>query len=306
MRPQRRFLAWTLLAFVACSTTFAAEPEKPARPYLWKIEGAGKKPSWLFGTIHLQRPAVTKLPPSVTAAIGSADVINTEIPMDIPTIAGLMPKMALPEGKTLTKLLGKGLIADVEAEFAAVNPSLSVAAFDSFKPWAVAGLLIEMEDQVKYPTSLPVDMLIYQRAAMAGKEVGGIETPDEQFAIFDGLTEAEQVAMVKDTVRQMREFRAKGQSLTDLLTSLYLEGDLDKLVDELNKLDASEDPKFTEKFIESVLYQRNTRMAERIEKRLREHPDKSYFIAVGAAHLQGDRGLIALLGKAGFKLTRVE
>jgi uncharacterized protein YbaP (TraB family) len=58
--------------------------------------------------------------------------------------------------------------------------------------------------------------------------------------------------------------------------------------------------------MDRLLYRRNAIMAERIIKRLRDHPNTSYFFAVGAAHLQGNRGLIAALEKAGFRLTRVQ
>jgi uncharacterized protein YbaP (TraB family) len=57
--------------------------------------------------------------------------------------------------------------------------------------------------------------------------------------------------------------------------------------------------------MDRLRYRRNATMAGRIVRRLREHPDVSWFFAVGAAHLQGDRGLIAALEKAGFRLTRV-
>jgi uncharacterized protein YbaP (TraB family) len=282
-------------------------PSTAAAPLLWKIEGAGKKASWLFGTIHLPRPDVAKLPPAVRDAIDHSDAVYTEIPADMPTMLELMPKMMLPKGQTIQKVLGPKLTGDLEAEIKAINPALTLAPLSTLKPWAMVATVAQLEDQMKYPGTLALDMVIFQRAAMAGKRVGGIETPDEQIAVFEGFTDAEQIDMVADTVKQMREIREKGDSVSDMLAKLYLAGDLDRLVVELMQLDASADhPELTKKFLDRLLYERNARMAERIAKFMRDDSGTAWFFAVGAAHLQGDRGLLAALQKAGFKLTRVQ
>lgn len=274
---------------------------------MWKIESAGHKPSWIFGTIHLQRPDVAALAPAVLDAVDKADAVYTELPMNTETILGLTPKLMIPNGRTLGDLLGAQLTADLAAELKATNPALTLTPLEHMKPWAVAASLIELDDQLKYPGTLPLDVVIFQRAAMAGKEVGGLETPDEQLAIFEDLTAAEQATLVRDTITQLRAVRATGRIPSDILAELYLAGDLDKLVAELMKWDAaSGDTKFNEQLMERLLYHRNAIMAERIEKKLHEHPQTSFLFAVGAAHLQGPRGLLAALEKAGYRLTRAQ
>jgi uncharacterized protein YbaP (TraB family) len=243
----------------------------------------------------------------VRDAVDKADAVYTELPMDTETLLGLTPKLMIPGGKTLGDLLGAQLTADLTAELKSINPSLTLEPLEHLKPWAVAASLIELDDQLKYPGVLPLDIVLFQRAAMAGKEVGGLETPDEQLAIFEDLTAAEQVALLRDTITQLRAVRATGRTPSDILSELYLTGDLDKLVEEIMKWDAaSSDPKFTERLMERLLYRRNALMAGRIEKKLREHPEKSFLFAVGAAHLQGPRGLLAALEKAGYRLTRAQ
>jgi uncharacterized protein YbaP (TraB family) len=281
--------------------------DSPGAPYLWQItraDGSGA-PSWLFGTIHLQRPDVATLAPAVRDAVDRANAVYTELPMDTATILGLTPKLMIPDGKTLGDLLGPKLTADLSTEVKAINPALTLAPLEHLKPWAVAASLIELGDQMKYPGVLPLDVVVYQRAAMAGKEVSGLETPAEQLALFEDLTAAEQATLLSDTIAQLRAVRATGRTPSDILCELYLAGDLDKLVEELTKWDAAgSDPKFNERLTERILYRRNAIMAERIEKKLLEHPEKSFLFAVGAAHLQGPRGLIAALEKAGYTLTR--
>lgn len=299
------------LAFGFC-TALSAQPSDPkpktaAHPLLWKIEGAGKKASWLFGTIHLPRPDVAAIAPAVAKAITESDAVYTEIPSDVPSMLSVMPHMMLPKDQTLPKVLGPELTSELEKEIKTINPALSLGPLSKLKPWAMVATLAQLEDQMKYPGTLAMDMVIFQRAAMAGKKVGGIETPTEQISAFEDFTDAEQVVLVEETIQQIRKTRAEGNSVSDLLAKLYLEGDLDRLVTELMKMDASKDhPELTEKFLERLLYRRNVIMAERMTKKLRDEPETAWFFAVGAAHLQGDRGLISDLTKAGFKLTRVQ
>ncbi len=282
---------------------------KIAAPLLWKIASTadGAADSWLFGTIHLSRPELTTLPSRVREALDGADAVYTEIPADLPTMVALVPKMMLPDGATVDSVVGSENAAALEAAIQAINPALSLQPFSRFKPWAVIASILQLEDQMKYPGALALDMLLYQRAATAGKEVGGIETVDEQIAIFDSFTNAEHILMVEDTLRQLRALRDSKRSLSDQLTVLYLTGDLDHLVAELEKMESiTDNPELTARFKDRLLYRRNDLMAERMAKRLRARPGTSYFFAVGAAHLQGPRGLIAALEKAGFTLSRVQ
>ncbi len=280
----------------------------PGAPFLWKITGAGAAPSWIFGTIHLARPDVATPPPAVSAALDHAAAVYTEIPMDPTTILSLMPHLLLPDGRSLPTILTPELAAELKAELQrSGTPNHSLASINRLKPWAASVTLIELDDQARYPGTLALDMVLFQRAVMAGKEAGGLETPSEQLAIFDELSPAEQTILLRDTLAQLRDARAQGRNLSDSLAALYLAGDLHALVTELSNLDAAANhPEFSAKLMERLLYRRNDRMATRIIAKIRAHPEKSYFFAVGAAHLEGDRGLLAALEKAGFQLTRTQ
>ncbi|HEY8900208.1 MAG TPA: TraB/GumN family protein [Chthoniobacterales bacterium] len=298
----RRASAVFLLALSLAHSSASAA----GAPYLWKIEGA-RVPSWIFGTIHLARPDVATPPAVVRAAAESADAVFTEIPMDRETLLALAPRLLLPPDKSLSAIAGPEIVASLKAELRHSEGGLAAipASFDRLKPWAAAVSLLELDDQSKYPGLLALDTTLFRHAAAAGKETGGLETPAEQLAIFDDLAEAEQITILRETLAQLRDFRAKGRSLSDTLAALYLAGDLTALVTELNKLDAiSDDPALSAKLMDRLLDQRNARMAERIIRKLRDQPEKSWFFAVGAAHLEGDSGLLAAFEKAGFKLTR--
>jgi uncharacterized protein YbaP (TraB family) len=285
----------------------AAPASKPGPPFLWKIEG-GRAPSWIFGTIHLARPDVATPTKPVRTALDSADAVYTEIPMDPATLASLAPALRLPADKSLTDILGPSLTTDLKSEFHRAGKSpAELAALDRVKPWFVAVSLLELDEPDDHSDTPPLDLTIFQRATHAGKITGGLETPAEQLAIFDSLSRNEQAALVEETLAQIRAARAAHQSLTDTLVALYLAGDLPKLTAELSKIEAGgTHPAFSARLKTLLLDQRNVRLADRMIQKLRTHSDRSFFFAVGAAHLDGPTGILAALEKGGFHLTRVE
>ena len=301
----RLVAAWLLgLVAAAALPSQAEERGRLEKPFLWRVERPGAKTSWLFGTIHLPRPELTALNEAIHSVLRSVDAVYTEIPNDPATLAAIAPHMLLPRGRTIEDELPADLLAEIRAEFARIAPGTPFAPFRAFKPWALALTLVMLRDQMENPGQLAMDTLIYQRAVLAGKEVGGLETVESQLAIFGELTVAEQTTMLRDTLRLLRTL---GGNPTDRLAELYLAGDLPAITAELEKWSAADsDPALTARFLEKLLYARNETLAATIAGKLRAHPERSYFFAIGAAHFDGPRGLVALLEKDGFTVARVE
>lgn len=304
-----RLVGVALLGLAAISFGNVISQEAPAdikQPFLWRIKAhSDDKPSYLFGTIHLSRPSVTKLPSRVLAALHAVDAVYTEIPMDPPTLIKMTPGLFLPDGKTLADVLPKDLLKEAQGAVKEIDPELPFDPFSRMQVWAFAAGLAGLEDQIKYPGALAQDMVIFQRGALDGKEVGGIETPEEQLAIFDELTLDEQITMLREGLQQMRDIRATGQSPSQMLVDLYLTGDLDALGFELNKWLDPDGSELSAKMVERLLTKRNRLMAERIAAKLRTEVGKTFFFAVGAAHLYGPTGLVNLLSNEGIEITRV-
>src|SRR4030095_8216276 len=104
-----RWLVTPLVLLAGLFTTSAADAPKPL---LWKVEG--RKPSYVFGTINLSSPEVTKLSPATKKALDSIDALYTEVPMDM---AGQMKSaMALMGSESLSEALPKDLYSRAEAE----------------------------------------------------------------------------------------------------------------------------------------------------------------------------------------------
>jgi uncharacterized protein len=303
MRPSFPLIPVIVFGLGWLAPVAAQEPTES--PLLWVVESDdGGAPTFLYGTIHLPDDRVLALPEVVSEAVEGCDALYTEIPMDMATQMGIQAQTQAARGETLREVLSEETYARLDAYLKAKNPMLSAQAFNGFKVWVVTSNL-EILDYL--PAMMrgvqPLDSHLYSLAEGAGKEVGGIETPEEQLAVFDSLSLEEQIEMMEDTLDRLEEGEETGESAIEQLLEVYLEGDLDA-IQATFEAEAESDPA-AERFMQALLTDRNHRMAERIAVRLRQNPNKSYFFAVGAAHYPGDEGILELLESDGFSIRRL-
>jgi uncharacterized protein YbaP (TraB family) len=127
-----------------------------------------------------------------------------------------------------------------------------------------------------------------------------LETVMEQADVFDGMAEADQVVLLRYAVENQQQVLRS----TGLLVKAWLARDLAAMWRISQEgVDASpETRRLNEVFLQRVLVARNGRMAGRMDGRLKEG---GAFVAIGALHLYGDGGVLALLAKRGWRVTRV-
>lgn len=296
------------LAALAPAAALADEPAHPLKPLLWKVEGKGlAKPSWLFGTIHVGEGPVGKLHPAAAKALDGADAVYTEIPMDPATQLGMAAQFIRTDGKTLGESIGEEMSKQLDAELKAIQPELDAAVLQPLKTWAVAVTLPMLELQLG--GSKPLDMIVWEAAAEAGKTTGSLEQAKDQVALFDGFKEEEQVILLGETLRLQKEGRAKGEDPVAELVKAYVAGDAAKVEAEMDKhlaeIAKSEHKELGEKLFKKLLDDRNAGMAKVIVGKLAAEPERSHFFAVGAAHYIGRANIGELLGKEGYRVTRV-
>ncbi len=261
---------------------------------LWKIERTGQKPSYLFGTIHSGDPRVLALPTPVRDALGRANSFTMEVILSGDAFtADVIEKMFYRDGRTLRGVLGDALYA--ETREALRERGLPVDGIERQKPWVIVVAL-----SAPPPSARPfLDLALQQQAQRAGKRVYGLESIAEQIdaliGAFDGLPLADQVALVKEIVQTRQDYNKQ----LEALTRAYVARDLAAIM-ALMEESRSENTHVYDTVMERLLNERNRRMIERMRARLDEG---NAFIAVGAAHLPGERGLLALLEQAGYRVT---
>ena len=299
------------LLFVAAPFSVRAEEvlKHPVKPLLWKIEGGDlKKPSYLFGTIHLGGGALNKLHPAAQKAFDESEVLLTEIPMDAKTQLGMTVKIMRKDGKTLSESIGEDLTKQLDAELRAINPALSAKPFQPLSTWAIAATLPMLETQLTGATAL--DKKLWDAAVKQGKKTDAMETADSQLDLFGSLTEEEQVNFLSETLRYMRKDREEGKNSLKELTDAYIQGDADlikKLIEKSFK-EMLEGPhkELGEMISDKLLTQRDKSMAATIAEKLKASPDTVHFFAAGTAHFTGEPSIRSHLEKAGYRITRIE
>ncbi|KEF41972.1 MAG: hypothetical protein ER33_08220 [Cyanobium sp. CACIAM 14] len=262
---------------------------------LWRVrDGAGTV--YIAGSLHQLRRDRDTLPGSYGQAYGDAERLAMELDMDAisPTaLAGeLLGRAIDPQGRSLRASLPAAPWRALQSRLAGLG--LPEEAIDRFEPWAVA-LLVASADVLRrgYAPASGVEGQLQTRAAADHKPIEGLETPAQQFELFDGLPRRDQLELLELT---LAELDSVGPRL-DALESAWRAGDLPRL-DALLLSDYRRRPDLFQRLVA----RRNAAWVEPVRRFLRR-PDDT-LVVVGLMHLLGDQGLIALLRRQGLVTER--
>lgn len=291
---QRVTLSLLLLLFF--SHLWAGEQELVSqRGLLWKIETSNVKPSYLFGTIHSEDPRVNQLPSIVRFHFEQADSFVLEVLMDIPTILKSATAMFFTGEQTLDKVIGKELFA--QTVVALKDYQMLPQTVKKMKPWAVIATL----NVPPAKTGEILDLRLYKEAMQRQVPTYGLEKVEEQLNIFEGLSLAEQIILLKETLKKREQIPI----LFEKMHELYLQRDLTALMQFSEKYIQNNNhshQKLFDTFYKRLVDDRNLTMVKRMKKPLQQG---NSFIAVGALHLPGEKGLLRLLEKQGYNVSTV-
>jgi uncharacterized protein YbaP (TraB family) len=292
---KRTFFSILLAFFVLTGGLRAQTPKYPS--LLWEITGKGlKKPSYLFGTMHVSNKKVFHLSDSFFIALRNADVVALELNPDIwqEEMVRLDRSKAIYNNFYSDRDIRTGYVTEntfrQEKDYL---PAIKRALQES--PMVINSLLYRtMEYQQDYEEDTFLDMYIYQTGKKLGKRASGVEN----------YVEMDRLTMEAVIDRSKEKNKKKARSSYDYDDDLgmksdeaYRKGDLD-LLDSLQKITETS-PAFTEKF----LYRRNEIQGNSMDTIMQK--GKSLFVGVGAAHLPGTRGVIEWLRKKGYRLRPI-
>ena len=290
------FAAGAALAATATNAGVSAQAKPPAavkyaKGLLWRIESPGAGSSYLFGTIHSDDRRVTALPEPVIKALDASNRFTMEAIIDGEGLVHMAEAMYFSDGRTLEQVVGKKLYAESVKVLAARG--IPTPGVEKQKPWAVMMALSMPPPK----TGEYLDLILQDRATRQNKPVSGLETVQEQLAVFDELPLPDQVALLKEAVQAQDTFE---KDLEEIIEA-YLARDIAALAEAGAKHKPDND-RLHRSVMDRLLTRRNTRMVARLGPILK---DGNAFIAVGAAHLPGESGLLNLLEKAGYRVTPV-
>jgi len=257
---------------------------------LYEISGGAlKKSSYVFGTIHLRDKRVFQLSDSTWYCFNASEVIAGELRFNKKEMKEAAKKeIFMPNGITLQSLLTAEEYTKVKA-YAKSVLGWKVIIIDRIKPLFTSSLLSDAA--VKSDMKYPLDVYLQQEGEKKKKAIVGIETIQEQMSAIDTISLEEQAQMLLDYVNNPSDSDAE----VERMILLYQQG---RLIDLYNMVYAELDDK-TEA---AMLTNRNYVMVDRMENMMLE---RSTFVAIGSAHLPGDKGVLHLLQEKGYKVRAV-
>jgi len=266
------------------------------RNFLWKVS-SGKGSLYLVGSIHLLTKDYYPLSPALDAAFKESDLLVEEADLgEMATPASqfaLLTRGLLPGGQSLDKVLSPSTYALVTKRIGDLG--IPIEPLKRFKPWLLAMTLVEMEWQrAGFDASLGLDRHFYDRARSDGKNVQGLETVEYQVSLFDGMTMEEQDRMLAESLKDLDQERAN--LLT--LTNAWKAGNA-AAVERIVLDDLKDDPVMYQR----LLVDRNRNWLPRLDALLARNGRA--FVVVGAAHLIGPDGLIAMFRAKGYTVDQL-
>ncbi len=265
---------------------------------LWRISGNGlAKPTYLFGTMHMLCGDDIVLSDSLKSAINKADNVYLELDMDnMMEMFGAMMQMNMKGDTTLADLLTKKEYQTVKEYFQSNSSMIPFSMLETMKPMMASALLAQGELKTTCAKMIVMEQLVMQEAQSAGVETKGLESMAYQVGIFDKIPYKAQAKSLYQMIAKKDDTTSANEM--EMLSKAYRQQQLDKLEEYTKQEDMG-----VANFTDLLLYQRNENWVEKLKALM---ASKSLVVAVGAGHLPGDRGVINLLKKAGYKVDPVK
>ena len=257
---------------------------KERNPFLWNLRSDTRSDSYLFGTMHISEGKDIDKLGLVKDKIYECDMFATEMDlgqrslMDVNAFhldTPLSTKMNANHYQRCQKVLLRSFDIDLNV-------------IGTLKPLIITNMIAEVV--LGKTGCIGLDQYLYNYAAEAEKELGGVEKVSEQGDIMNLIPLDYQIKALRSIAKNPKSFRRNVLSMNDL----YRQGDLRRLHKKAKRS--------LGKMRKPLLYDRNKIMTKRIKHMISE---KSSFIAIGAGHLSGGKGVLRLLKQSGIKISRV-
>ena len=268
--------------------------QKEYKSLFWKIYGNNlKDTSYLYGTMHTQDERVFQFKNGVIDAFNSSNIYAMELNVDSINQADLLKELIMDSSFSLKNLLSTIDYTLVDKYFKD-QMGMSLFFFDKISP-IYTSQLIAMKNLGNQQKDA-LDLFFHKKAKKQGKKIIGLEKMIEQINAINSIPYKTQA---QELVNAVNKAKISPQNEIENLIGFYIQGDLDTLL-AITIQNDSINIEYNNIIKDVFILKRNLNMAERCEKYLKEN---STFIAIGAAHLPGENGVIELLRKKGYKVV---
>jgi uncharacterized protein YbaP (TraB family) len=225
----------------------------------------------------------------------AADTLVEEIDLNQSGLLTLGPmllsKGMYQDGRTFDKVVSKDTVALVMKR---LQGPITLEMIQPMKPWMVMLMLTAMQvQQAGLDTSLGLDKYFFDKATASAKAVVGLETAESQIDRFDRMPEPLQEQLLRST---LEDIDAQNKELATIVGA-WQRGDARTLERTLLAGFTKYPAAYT-----SLLVERNNNWMPQLEQCLTRV--KPCLVVVGAAHLVGPDGLLALLQRKGYRVEQ--
>lgn len=263
---------------------------------LWRVTADGtdgvRHTSYVLGTMHTAGTEVIDTLAGLTEALECATVVYGEVSSsDMALTPATMACAIAPSDSTLQRLLSPAALDSVcrYVSTFGVDGARTLEALGKMKP-AMLDAFLEVR-RAGASTDMAMDIALQHRATAMGKEVRALETAEQQVRMLMGTPVAEQLEALMESVRAPEAAQAASDSFVAAYRCQDLEAIGRLLVREMKGA-----------YAERMVYARNRAWAAVLVPEMR---CRSVLVAVGAGHLVGPEGLLAMLRSAGFDVSPV-
>lgn len=280
--------------FAAILSLIAFKSAKAQNSILWEISGNGlKSSSYLLGTLKFIGEKEFYLPSQITDRIKSSQIFAIEDQVDHHAQHELNKALHFPKGQSLATQLTAGDYKIVQAFFQkefAISKSLFESKYANVKPLALSILMtrLSLGEEVKF-----YDIELLKFSNKYNLETYSLETVEREAVALNAFPMEDQV---KALLHSVANFAKQKEEYKKLMAD-YPAGNLEEIFE--YTLHPTENSAI---FLEEFYYKRNEEWLPKIETMM---ADKTAFISVGVSHLEGERGLLALLKAKGYTLTGI-
>ena len=292
MRIVTRFFTAVVLALVLAG---GAAAQTRGHSFLWKVQ-SGANVMYLAGSVHALTADAYPLNPAYQRAFDASGALVEEIDLaeadPLSGGLGLLAKGMYQDGRTFNTAVSKETAALV-AEKLKGTP-LALELIQPMKPWMVMLMLEALGAQsAGLDPELGLDKHFYNLATDARKQVIGLETVEYQIDRFDKMPDAMQEQLLRS---ELAEMETEKTSLRTLLTA-WQSGDA-PAIEKMLLMSFADNPAA----YNSLITERNRNWMPQLEACLKR--SMPCFVIVGAAHIVGPQGLLALLRQRGYQVEQ--
>jgi uncharacterized protein YbaP (TraB family) len=289
------FYGLLMIFFVGCKAqnnpNFVVQ--KNDNTLLWEVSGNGlQKPSFLFGTFHLLCKQDIHFSDQLKKALNYSNEIYMEMDMDDPsTMLGGMLYMNMRGDTTLADLYTAKEYTRLKNYFSDTL-KMPLAFLQKAKPYFLVALLYPRMMNCSSPAGVEEELV--KLAKEDKKEIQGLETIQFQASVFDSIPYQWQA---KELLKNIDSFSVNKEEFKTMV-DFYKNQNMDSIKAMLGKSEFGSD-----KYDDLLLNNRNKKWVKKLDTIMKK---ESVFVAVGAGHLVGDKGLISLLRKQGYTVAPLE